>query len=239
MNRPLKNACLFGDSIAKGVVFDDLAGKYTLIKNNFAALAADALGVLVNNKARFGCTIGKGREVISKMIASSPDEKPFDHAFLEFGGNDCDFNWREISLDPAGEHLPKTPLPEFLAVYEQIVRDLQANNMTPVIMTLPPLVAEDYFKWFTKDIPEQNNILDWLGGDTAAIYYWHERYNSAVWEVASKTNSPVIDIRKAFLEQKNYKRFICTDGIHLNQDGHNLVYHSILESAKELDAGIA
>ncbi len=236
MDLSLKKACLFGDSIAKGVVFDDLAGKYTILSNNFAALAANTLGCLVNNKAKFGCTVTKGQEVIAKTLAASSSGRPFDYAFLEFGGNDCDFNWKEIALDPQGTHIPKTPLPEFIAVYEQILLDLRAKDIVPVVMTLPPLLADSYYQWFCRDIPEKaqrENIIDWLGGDTSAIYSWHERYNSAVWEIATQTDSKVIDIRKAFLEQKNYRRYLCTDGIHLNQAGHALVYQVLIESAKE------
>ncbi len=234
----LKSAYLFGDSIAKGVTFDDLSGKYTLLKNNFASMAANYLGVLLSNKAKFGCTIKKGQEVIAKMISSSCAEKSFDYAFLEFGGNDCDFNWKEISLDPKAEHLPKTPLVEFISTYEEIICDLKANHIIPVIMTLPPLVAESYYRWISKDIVQKENILSWLGGDCEAIYYWHERYNGAVWEVASKTNCRVIDIRKVFLEKKNYKQYLCTDGIHLNQAGHEMVYHVLVDSAKEIDNGV-
>lgn len=234
MDLTLKSAFLFGDSIAKGIAFDDLSGKYSILKNNFGTLAANSLGMIVNNKAKFGCTIKKGQEVISKIIQSCPSGKSFDYALLEFGGNDCDFNWKEISLDPDAEHLPKTTLPDFISTYEQIVEDLKAHGIIPVIMTLPPLVAEFYYKWISKDIIQKDNIISWLGGDVESIYYWHERYNSAVWEVASKTNCHVIDIRKIFLEQKNYKRFLCSDGIHLNQDGHALVHHVLIDSVGEL-----
>ncbi|MHB8962050.1 MAG: SGNH/GDSL hydrolase family protein [Saccharofermentanales bacterium] len=228
----LKNVCLFGDSIAKGVSFDDLSGRYTILKNNFAALTADTLGVILSNKAKFGCTIRKGQEVISRIISSKPDDAPIDFALLEFGGNDCDFNWKEIAMDPDAVHLPNTPIPEFVEIYEEIIRDLESNQIVPVIMTLPPLVADSYFKWFSKDIPQKENIIKWLGGDVEAIYYWHERYNSAVWEVATHMNCRIIDIRKAFLEQKNHRRFICTDGIHLNQAGNDLVYSVLLRSAE-------
>lgn len=237
MDLIMKNACLFGDSIAKGITFDDLSGKYTILKNNFASMAADSLGVLLMNKAKFGCTIKKGQEVISKIIRQTVSNKFFDYAFLEFGGNDCDFNWKEISMDPLAEHLPKTPLPEFVRTYGEIIEDLKKHAILPVIMTLPPLVAEAYFQWISRDIDRKDNILAWLGGNVESIYYWHERYNSAVWEVASKTGIHVIDIRKTFLEKKNVRHFLCTDGIHLNQAGHELVYRVIVDNISEWKSG--
>ena len=238
MDLILKNACLFGDSIAKGIVFDDLSGRYKTLKDNFASLSADSLGVVLSNKAKFGCTIKKGQEVISRILDSITTQSSFDYALLEFGGNDCDFNWKEISLNPSDNHLPKTTLLEFTNTYEQIINDLKIHNITPIIMTLPPLVADSYYKWISKDLTNKENIILWLQGDVESIYYWHERYNSAVWEVVSKTGCRVIDIRKVFLEQKNYRRFLCTDGIHLNQEGHSLVHKVIIRSVEELVASI-
>lgn len=234
MDIALNNVYLFGDSIAKGIIFDDCMGRYTQLKANFAALAADSLGILLQNKAKFGCTIIKGREVVSRVLQSAVSTEGPRYAFLEFGGNDCDYNWKEVSMAPEMEHLPKTAIPEFITTYEEIIQDLHSHEVTPVILTLPPICAEQYFQWIIRDVPSKENVLTWLGGDVEYIYYWHERYNSAVWEVAYKTGSRVIDIRKEFLEQKNYKKFLCTDGIHLNQEGHALVRKVLLGNARDL-----
>jgi lysophospholipase L1-like esterase len=130
-------------------------------------------------------------------------------------------------LNPSGSHKPNTPLDEFIRIYKNIIEDLKKYEITPVIMTLPPIASDLYYNWISKNNPLKNNILSWLGGNIENIYYWHERYNSAIWEVAVKTRSMIIDIRKAFLEEKNYKQFLCADGIHLNQAGHMLVEKSI------------
>jgi len=227
METAKKNVYLFGDSIAKGIIFDDIMGKYTYLKNNFASAAADANNVILNNNSRFGCTVIKGQEIISRVLKYLKKEITIDYAFLEFGGNDCDFNWNEVSLNPSASHKPNTPLDEFIRIYKSIIEDLKKHGITPVIMTLPPIASDLYYNWISKNNPLKNNILAWLGGNIENIYYWHERYNSAIWEVAVKTRSLIIDIRKAFLEEKNYKQFLCADGIHLNQAGHILVEKSI------------
>ena len=61
----VREACVFGDSIARGVILDD-QGSYKPLKDCFASLAAEELGVALINKARFGCTIAKGREIIER-----------------------------------------------------------------------------------------------------------------------------------------------------------------------------
>ncbi len=230
----VREACVFGDSIARGVILDD-QGSYKPLKDCFASLAAEVLGVALINKARFGCTIVKGREIIERTLdrfLGKSKEPVFDYVFLEFGGNDCDFRWDEISVRPHAQHLPATPPELFVKHYSEVIEELRARGLKPILLTLPPLVAERYFAWFTRTGLDQEAILMWLG-DVEFIYRWHESYSCLVWEIGEKYDAPVIDIRKSFLEQRNYQRFLCKDGIHPNVEGHSLIKAEIVASAKQ------
>ncbi len=230
----VREACVFGDSIARGVILDD-QGSYKPLKDCFASLAAEELGVALINKARFGCTIVKGREIIERTLdrfLGKSKEPVFDYVFLEFGGNDCDFRWDEISVRPHAQHLPATPPELFVKHYSEVIEELRARGLKPILLTLPPLVAERYFAWFTRTGLDQEAILMWLG-DVEFIYRWHESYSCLVWEIGEKYDAPVIDIRKSFLEQRNYQRFLCKDGIHPNVEGHSLIKAEIVASAKQ------
>lgn len=230
MEIKFKNAYLFGDSIARGIALDETTGKYISLADSFASISAKLLGIGLINKAKFGCTITKGKDVIFKTIENLNDNNHYDYAVLEFGGNDCDYNWIEVANFPSEIHSPKTSLKDFVDTYKQIVVYLKSKNIIPVLLTLPPIASDYYFEWIGKKIPNKDNILNWLGGNIENIYYWQERYNSAVWEVAATTNSSIVDIRKAFLEVKDYKNYLCNDGIHLNQKGHELASEIILDS---------
>ncbi len=166
-----QEVCLFGDSIARGIILD-AQGSYKPIKECFASLAASELGFGLINKARFGCTIPKGREIIEHFL-SRVDSETRRLAFLEFGGKDCDFRWAHISADPHAVQF---------------------------------------------------------------IYRWHESYSSAIWEIGETHHVPVADIRKAILEERNYSRFLCKDGIHPNAEGHQLIKSEIIKFAKEHQA---
>ena len=41
--------CVFGDSVAKGVVLDNVKNRYSLLKNNFADQLAEILSISVTN----------------------------------------------------------------------------------------------------------------------------------------------------------------------------------------------
>lgn len=86
--------CVFGDSVAKGVVFDHVKQKYSLLKNGFADQLANIFSLSVTNYAKFGCTVTKGLELVKKHLDKIPWTMTI--SVLEFGGNDCDFDWAEV-----------------------------------------------------------------------------------------------------------------------------------------------
>ena len=210
---------IWGDSVAKGVVLDAERGRYVLLRENFTVGAGMRLGVSFENRAKFGCTAVQGREILRRSLPTDPF---CEVAVLEFGGNDCDFDWREVASAPEAEHCPKTSLPEFLSAYRDMVSLLRARGTEVFLMTLPPLDAGRYFGWIVRGGLSAKNILRWLG-DVQTIYRWHERYNLAVWELSRETGCAVIDIRRAFLERRDYRSLLCEDGIHPNEAGHAVI----------------
>ncbi|HEY9053599.1 MAG TPA: SGNH/GDSL hydrolase family protein [Rectinemataceae bacterium] len=216
---------LFGDSVARGIILDE-NGNYTPTQESFALLAARKLGVDLVNKARFGCTISKGLEIMLRWLScervhvrAAGSEAL---AILEFGGNDCDFLWDQVAARPEAEHLPATPLGTFSALYAQMIDTLRSNGFRPAIMSLPPLVADRYLQWITRTGLDRSAIVSWLG-DVQQIFRWHESYDQAVRKIAESKSCPLLDIRKAFLEKPDYRRFMCQDGIHPNREGHRLI----------------
>lgn len=215
------NMYLFGDSVARGIVLD-AEGTYAPIKDSFGALAAARFGVPLVNKARFGCTIAKGLDVVRRFISGGENTEVEGTAFLEFGGNDCDFLWNEVAAKPGEQHLPTTPLDAFSRMYGELIDALRSSGLNPIPMTLPPLVAVRYFDWITRNGLDRGSILSWLG-DIQRIFRWHEEYDQTVRMVAAFKGCPLLDIRKVFLEKKDYSEFICMDGIHPNRKGHLLM----------------
>jgi lysophospholipase L1-like esterase len=220
---------IWGDSVAKGVVLDAERGRYVLLRENFAAGAGLRLGVSLENRARFGCTVAQGREIVKRSLENDPF---CDVAVLEFGGNDCDFDWREVADAPDEEHVPKTTLADFLSVYREMVSLLRARGTEVFLMTLPPLDAVRYFAWIVRGGLSAKDILHWLG-DVQTIYRWHERYNLAVWELSRETGCEVIDIRRSFLERRDYRTLLCEDGIHPNEAGHAVIETVLVDFANE------
>ena len=214
----MSSICLFGDSIGKGVVLDTIRGRYMLLKNSFSALFSSNTGISIQNYSKFGCTVTTGKKIIERNQAKLSS---FKYTILEFGGNDCDFDWEAISQNPDLHHTPKTELEQFESCYEEIIDFVTSIGSKPILLSLPPLDAKRYFAWISKD-RNAGKILHWLG-DVEHIYRWHEMYSLAVTRLAAIKNVPLLDIRSTFLRVRNYFGLLCDDGIHPNEEGHRFI----------------
>lgn len=222
----INSVCIFGDSVAKGVVFDTVKNKYRLLKESFANIVERQQNISIFNFARFGCTISMGSEILKRHES---ELNRFDYTILEFGGNDCDYNWSEIAEDPLGQHLCNTPIPQFREKYMELIKVVLKNGGRPVLLNLPPIDPKRYFNWVSQGL-NKKNILAFLG-EIDAIYKWQEMYSTAVEELAAKEKIPMIDIRSGFMSKKNFSNYLCADGIHPNEKGHLLISKAIREKA--------
>lgn len=212
-----------GDSLSKGVVYDDEKGRYRFSPRCFASLLEGVLRPAIYNKSKFGSTIDYGSAVLHDEL---PRLAP-DYVLIEFGGNDCDFDWNAVAESPASDHRPKTELTYFTDTLGCCVESVRRIGKKPVLMTLPPLVAPRYFSKISGgDSEKGGNILKWLG-DVGKIYWWHERYSAAVSLVARQAGAFLIDVRSRFLVSDDFSALICSDGIHPNENGHSVIARAI------------
>ena len=214
--KDIQSVTVWGDSVMKGVIFDERKGRYALLPESGAEKASKALGLRLRNRSRMGCTVTKGLSIVKKDLQQPVDSEV---ALLEFGGNDSDYDWAQVAASPDDVHQPKTPLPLFENELTDMVRTVRQKGITPVMMTLPPIHANRYFEFFTRNGLNKDNILRWLG-DVEFIYRWHERYNAAVVRVSQQCQCLLADIREVFLGQRHYEDWLCVDGIHPNEKGH-------------------
>ena len=204
----MTDICVLGDSISKGIVFDDLKERYAVLNDNFISLLQREFGTKIKNFASFGATITKGLRIFEERYSSIKSHK---YTLIEFGGNDCNFNWEQISVTPNAEHLSKTPLSEFKATYEDIIEKTMYAGSRPILLTLPPLERNRFFEWVSRDL------------------------NKMILELADEYGIQIFDIRKPFLELGDYSDYICIDGMHPNAAGHKLIAKYLREELAALE----
>jgi acyl-CoA thioesterase-1 len=231
MQTTIKNISVWGDSMLKGVIYDEQKKRHVQITDHTMQLVAEELQLSVTNYSIFGATVTKGQRQLLKALKKNQENRTvIDVGILEFGGNDCDFNWPKVSADPTFDHQPKTALPVFRQIYSEMIELLLKENITPLLIHPQPVYSPSYFDWITKDLNAEN-ILLWLG-DQERIYRQQERYATTVLDLAREYNCRIVPIRQAYLEYKDYYKFFCSDGIHPNQQGHRLMAQTFIRYAR-------
>ena len=214
---------LLGDSLSKGVAFDNEKGRFSVMRESFYNLLRPIFSTEVINLSRLGRTLSEARAALEQRLLIS---KPRAVA-IELGGNDCDFNWTEVAKEPDASHECKTPFAQFEQGIRDMVARLRRENITSVLINLPPIDADRYFRFICRDDPKmENGVLSFLGSITH-IYWWHERFSSVIGKIADEMGTGFIDIRRKFLYQEDFREFICDDGIHPNEKGHRLIAECI------------
>ena len=182
-------------------------------------------GIQIHNHARFGCTIRKAIGWIRRDCEESG--KPEDSVVLEFGGNDCDYDWARISQNPVLRIQCKTPPEEFAALYREALALIRQSGRRPVAMTLPPIHSLRYLNFVCKNGLLKENLLRWLG-DAGAIGRRQRLYSELALQVAREEQAEVIDLRAAFPQDETaLAELLCEDGIHPNQKGQARILNEI------------
>ena len=213
----LRGLSIWGDSIAKGVVFDEQRGRYAVCRDNCVSRLSRDAGVDVENFSVMGNTTEQGL----KRMEGQP-LKPGNLAVIEFGGNDCDLDWAAACEHPEVEQRGRVPLEAFGENLRAMVRRVRDGGMIPALVTPPPLVAQRYFDWVSRKL-DKARILNYLG-DVEHIYRWQERYALMIRRVAARENAMLLDVRDWFLSQARFTDLMCVDGIHPNARGHELLF---------------
>ena len=225
----LEKLQVWGDSIMKGVVYDEKSHRYVTLKENGLTEAEAFTKIQIENYSNFGQTILRMKPRLEKHLT---DEVLPDAILIELGGNDCDFNWKEVGDAPEMAHLPKTPLPVFLDTLRGLVDEIRRCGILPLISTLPPLEHNRYFEWITRGEVCREGVLKWLK-TPYKIFSWQESYDAGARQVAAELDVSLVDVRSAFLSQPDYGSLLCVDGIHPNEKGQRLIGSTVAEFLRQ------
>ena len=224
----LKRIEIFGDSILKGIQINPKNMRYQVDNHIDTSTISKKHDVIINNRSQFGATITQGIASLQKHFNKGLE---CELLVMDFGGNDCDFNWQEIAENPEKEHLPKTPLDVFVNSYKSTIKMLKEKGIQPILTNLPPIDPQKFFDWFCKDLNKEN-ILKWLGS-ISLIYRYQELYSRTVEKIAKEEGVLLVDLRRAFLKYMHLDNFLCIDGTHPNTKGQLLIASAFAEFADE------
>lgn len=225
---------IYGDSLMKGTVIDPASCRYRATMSQYLDALSEKEGLQFCNRSRFGIPVARGQQIVEQDMQ---EQQRIDYALIEFGGNDCNFKWDEVSEHPDQEHVPMTEITSFRNTLLNMLKTLNEHAITPLLMTLPPIDAERYFEFIARG-NSKKNLLQWLG-DVNMIYRFHEMYSNAIAKIALQTNTLLVDVRARFLDKRNYRQLIGLDGIHLAPDGYKLLVSAFQDFVNEKREALA
>ena len=197
---------VFGDSILNGVITIPNSGKlFDTTENDSLTLAQKELGFELDNRSIYGNITCKGLVKLQKFFEKGGEA---DFCIIEFGSNDCDYDW--------GTLVQKVPLEEYLENLSQMISLCRANKVTPLMMGLIPYVCNDWFKTIIKGHDEAA-ILKFLGGTAETLGKNQLIYKNAQADFVKKNNVQFLDPWDIF---QGHKELMCYDGIHPNEAGY-------------------
>ena len=212
--------CIWGDSISKGVIYDEARGRYAVYRDHCLLKLSREDGINMENHAVMGNTSSQGLAHMRRASLAAGDI-----AVIEFGGNDCDLDWKAVSEHPEVRQFGRVPLEKFCENIRQMVRQARTAGMRPLLVTPPPIIAQRYFEWVSRGL-DARRILNYLG-DVEHIYRWQERYARMIQKIAQQESAFLLDIRDVFLSADRLGDLMCVDGIHPNAAGHDWLYAQV------------
>jgi len=216
---------IWGDSLARGIVYNEEKGRYAISSERCAGKLGEALHCKVENHSNMGATVLDGLKGFDRFTPV-----PGALCAVEFGGNDCDLDWPLVAAHPQEATYAKVDLDVYQEGLTQFVQRIRQGNMQPLLVTPLPLHAHRYFAWVTRGI-DADAVREALG-DVDHIYRWQERYTIVMRNVARKTHCNLLDLRDVFLAQPDYENLMCLDGIHPNDAGHRVLADAAIAYAR-------
>lgn len=218
--------CIYGDSILKSVVYEN--GAYHA-DPAFARDMAAACRTEVVNRSYFGSTSGKGAARMARDIEAG---KPFGElCIVEFGGNDCTYDWSAVNDAPEAAHRPVAEPEVFAGNLRSMIRMVRAQGAIPLLTNMTPIVPDRYFAWITRKLPSGDPIRRWIR-HFDRFYQQNEYYSLLCAVIAREEQTLYVDIRAPLLCGNESAALLCEDGMHPNREGHARIWEALRKNCQ-------
>lgn len=219
----LKNVIILGDSLLQPILIDN-TNKYAVSSAVDWHYIEQKLNIKIKNLSKMGATIKHGYLYLIDYLKAN---NGIHAAIIEYGGNDCDYNWPKVSIDNKVQHLPRTNVKEFENTLNIMIDILEEKGIKTILTTLPPISSPKYYDWITKKGLNKENIMLHLG-DIEAISRHQEYYSNIIEKTANIRGVDLVDLRRDFLLRKDYINLMCEDGVHPNIEGEQIIVNTFL-----------
>ena len=217
--KKVKTYYMFGDSIMRGVMPDE-SWNY----HSSDAIGFDEMQKTYNiNFVTYAMPTFTSDRVNMWMRQTLESQQLPDTAFLECGGNDCDYDWKSIREGKCDfEHRHRNSLSDFESNYESMIRFLQDKGVEVVCVITPPIPVDSYLRHLM-DSGIDKTVMDKYVSSPEQMKAEFAEYAEAMIRLAHKYGCRILNLRERFLELDDLSPYYSMDGMHPNEFGYGLI----------------
>ena len=153
----MKTYYMFGDSLMRGVMPDEAWNYHSSDAIGFEKMQAQ-YNMKFLNFAMPTFTSERVKMWLTQVMSSYPVP---DVAFLECGGNDCDYDWKSICEGRCDyEHRHRVAPQDFKKNYEDMIHLLQEKGAAVTAVIAPPIAIEVYLSHLLESGDRENRRMD-------------------------------------------------------------------------------
>lgn len=157
---------------------------------------------------------------LTQIMSSHPVP---DAAFLECGGNDCDYDWKSICEGRCDyEHRHRVAPLDFKKNYEDMIHLLQEKGVAVTAVIAPPIAIEVYLSHLLKSGVGKDIMSEYVNSVQQMEDEFAE-YGEIMRTVAKVNNCEILSLRESFLALNDIKEYYSKDGMHPNEAGYAII----------------
>lgn len=227
----MKRVVCFGDSITKGESWFENWPKSKDVENCYPNLLARQFPNLefVNK----GIHKNTSRQALERFDKDALTLKP-DFLIILLGSNDANINWMRFAIDNFKNPVPLVSLDEFRDNLLTLLDKSRQNAIFPILATLPPIALDVMFTRLLRLYGDKLKRHAEAVNGMEKMLQWHSSYSRVVEEVSKEKDIFLVDIRKDFLNQPNWKGLLSIDGIHPLPSGYKVIADSFYRVLKNI-----
>ena len=215
MNKQNKSVTVIGDSLLKGIIFNENKNVYNVLKDNCISLLKEEEKLNINDYSMCGLNVENLNKYFNLVLKQTNDQI----IILEIGTD----SFEQDLL--TNEFKPLYSVKKYKKVLKKIIRT-STKDAREIVLTTIPYISNQKFYEFNMNktfLTKQMDVLE--------INNYIEKINNVIKQLSSKYNIFVIDLNKGInsFDTELYS----VDGKYLSVKGHKTLKDIFVESIKK------
>lgn len=212
MNKQIKSVSVIGDSLLKGIIYNENKNIYNVLENNCISLLEEESNLNINNYSICGLNIDNLNKYFKLVLNKSKDEI----IILEIGSD----SFEQDLL--TNDFKPLYTIGKFNRILKKIIKATKKGNRNIVLTTIPYISNSKFYRFVSgkKGVRNQKGILE--------INNFIEEINNLIKKLSRKYNVLLIDLNRGI---NSYDEDLYSiDGKYLSSKGHKILKNIFMEN---------